>query len=76
MAELVEYGEAILMKDQPQVGLRAGDVGAVVMIYQDGAAYEVEFVTKQGKTLAVLTLPSDEVRAPSSEDMPHVRAMA
>ena len=29
-------------------GLEAGDIGTIVHVYQDGAAYEVEFVTAEG----------------------------
>jgi hypothetical protein len=47
--------------DIPEEGLRKGDLGAVVLVHQDGIAYEVEFVTLDGETLAVVTLPADAV---------------
>jgi uncharacterized protein DUF4926 len=43
-------------------GLRSGDVGAVVHVYADGKAYEVEFVTGSGQTLAVETLEPKDLR--------------
>jgi len=75
-AELVEYGEAVLLKDRPEVGLQAGDVGCIVMIHKDGEAFEVEFMTKDGDTRAVLTLERDCVRPAAPNDMPHVRTLA
>jgi len=52
----------VLEVEQPDHGLKAGDTGAVVDIYEpDGI--EVEFVTGSGKTLALLTLKLDDVRA-------------
>jgi hypothetical protein len=57
-------------------GLEAGDIGTIVHVYQDGAAYEVEFVTAEGATVAVLTLTSTEVRPRASREILHVRELA
>jgi len=43
-------------------GLEPGDVGTLVHVYQNGQAYEVEFVTAEGATIAVLTLIAADVR--------------
>ena len=51
--------------------LEAGDVGTVVYIYRDGQAYEVEFVTLDGRTAAVVTLKADQVRPVNSREIPH-----
>ncbi len=40
----------------------AHDLGAVVHRYTDGLAFEVEFVTGEGETIAVLTLTPDDIR--------------
>ena len=40
----------------------AGDVGTVVHVYPDGAAYEVEFFTPDGDTVAVVTVEASGVR--------------
>jgi hypothetical protein len=40
-----EHDVVVLTRDLPEHGLRAGDVGAVVHVYSNGKAYEVEFVT-------------------------------
>lgn len=53
----------VLDRDLPQHGLRKGDLGAVVEVYEpDGL--EVEFVTASGKTQALLTLRVGDVRSP------------
>lgn len=55
--------------------LEAGDIGTIVHVYQDGEAYEVEFVTAEGATVAVLTLSSADVRPRSSREILHVREL-
>lgn len=57
-------------------GLESGDVGTIVHIYQDSQAYEVEFVTAEGATVAVLTLTGFDVRPFASREILHVRALA
>jgi hypothetical protein len=52
----------VLKRDIPEHGLARGDVGTVVHVYDNGAAYEVEFILASGETVAVLTLESDDVR--------------
>ena len=38
-----EYDDVVLIRDLPEEGLLAGEIGTVVHIYSDGPAYEVEF---------------------------------
>ncbi len=65
----------VLRKDMPEHGLRAGDLGAVVAVYEpDGI--EVEFVTASGRTQALVTLRIGEVRSVSDGDMLSVRSVA
>jgi hypothetical protein len=47
----------------------------VVHLYQDGAAYEVEFVSFDGETIAVESLEAAAVRRAGTRDVPHVREM-
>lgn len=56
-------------------GLEAGDIGTIVHVYQDGRAYEVEFVTAEGTTVAVLTLNTADVRPRASREILHVREL-
>ncbi len=44
-----EHEGIVLTQDLPDEGLQAGDVGTVVHIHQEGAAYEVEFITLVGQ---------------------------
>lgn len=50
-------------------------MGTVVHIHQGGAAYEVEFLTLTGETIAVTTLSAAQVR-PLARDMAHVRELS
>jgi len=70
-----EHDRVVLLKDVPEEGLRAGDVGAVVYIYRHGEAFEVEFMTLDGRTVAIVTLPASHVRAISNRDVTHVREL-
>lgn len=71
-----EHDRVVLTTDVPAEGLRAGDVGAVVHVYPDGKAYEVEFVTLGGETLAVVTLEADQVRPVNAREITHARQLA
>lgn len=62
----------VLDSDIPQHGLRRGDLGAIVELYEPDAV-EVEFVTASGKTQALLTLSTAEVRAVADNDLLAVR---
>ena len=70
-----EHERVVLTAPVPALGLEAGDVGTVVHVYRDGEAYEVEFVTLEGRTAAVLTLEASQVRPVSKRDMAHVREL-
>ena len=49
----------VLTEDIPNEGLKAGDVGTSVHVHGNEKAYEVEFVTLTGVTVAAATvLPS------------------
>jgi Domain of unknown function (DUF4926) len=67
-----ELETVVLVRDLPDAGLRAGDLGAVVHVY-GSEAVEVEFVTASGRTQAVLTLPVTEVRPVRDDDLLAVR---
>ncbi len=50
-----------LTVDLPDSNLRRGQVGTVVDILAGGAAYEVEFSDRQGRTYASLALRPDQI---------------
>ena len=72
-AMITEHASVVLTEDIAASGLQAGDVGVVAHIYRQGAAYEVEFMTLDGGTLAIETLEAGQVREAGSRDVPHVR---
>jgi hypothetical protein len=64
----------VLARDLPEHGLREGDVGAVVEVYEpDGL--EVEFVRLSGRTEAVVTLKVDDVRSAKDTDLMAAREL-
>lgn len=64
-----------LNTDIPSEGLRKGDLGAVVQVYEpDGL--EVEFVTAAGRTKTLLTLTVRDVRAVDDDDLVAARRSA
>ncbi len=70
---IAERASIVLTESLPSAGLEAGDVGVVVYVHRNGEAYEVEFLTLNGTTVAVETLTAHQVRAAGSRDIPHVR---
>ncbi|HEV8579802.1 MAG TPA: DUF4926 domain-containing protein [Thermoanaerobaculia bacterium] len=67
-----ELDTVVLDRDLPEQGLRRGDLGAVVQVYEPNGL-EVEFVTASGRTQALLTLRVDDVREVRDEDLIAVR---
>lgn len=75
-ATLKELDLATLRQDLPVYGLIAGDIGTVVQVYADGEAYDVEFLTTDGRTLAVETLRADQVDPVTGRHVLHARKLA
>jgi len=71
-----EHDSVVLTADLPASGLVAGDVGVVVHVYDEAAAFEVEFVNFDGQTIAVESVKADAVRRVGTRDVPHVRTAA
>jgi hypothetical protein len=62
----------VLNTDLPAQGLKRGDLGAVVDVYSPDAL-EVEFVTASGRTQALITLRSSDIREVGDDDLVAVR---
>lgn len=73
--KIKEHDCVVLTKSLPLENLEAGDVGTVVHIHKNGAAYEVEFVTLAGDTVAVATVEASEMRPVGKRDISHVREL-
>jgi hypothetical protein len=70
-----ELDAVVLMDDLPGYGLRAGDLGTVVLIHRAEAGYEVEFATLEGDTFAVVTLLASQVRPVRPQEIAHARLL-
>jgi len=70
-----EHDRVVLTTKKPDAGLEAGDVGTVIHVYSEGKAFEVEFVTLTGDTVAVLTVERKDVRPVQSRELTHARGM-
>jgi Domain of unknown function (DUF4926) len=62
----------VLQRDLPEHGLRRGDLGAVVHVYEP-EGLEVEFVRASGRTQALVELTLGDVRGIEDEDLIAVR---
>ncbi len=71
-----ELEPVVLLHDIPEASLTAGDVGAVVFVYEAAGPYEVEFVRADGTTIAVLRLGANDLRAFSGNEILHTRRLA
>lgn len=71
-----ELDEVVLTVPIPDLGLMEGDLGTVVLVHDGGRGYEVEFVTLDGATVAVVTALADQVRAIKRHEIAHAREVA
>jgi hypothetical protein len=64
----------VLKRDVPDAGLRIGDLGAIVEVHEPDS-FEVEFVAASGRTQALVTLQSDDIRHVDDRDLIAVRSL-
>lgn len=72
---LKELDTIVLAVDLPEHGLSRGDLGTVVLVHKD-KGYEVEFMTLDGETLAVVSLFANQVRPVGHREIAHARAVS
>ena len=70
-----ELDSVVLKRDLVDSGLETGDIGTVVHVYKPRTAFEVEFITGKGSTVAVLTLEKDDIRLLGGRDILHARVL-
>jgi hypothetical protein len=70
-----EHETVVLTRPVADFGLEAGDIGAIVHVYESGAAYEVEFVGGDGTTIALTTLSAADIRPLSAGEVLHARKL-
>jgi hypothetical protein len=56
-----ELDSVVLTVDLPEHGLKHGDMGTVMLVHGT-EGYEVEFITLDGETVAVVSLLANQVR--------------
>lgn len=71
-----EHSQVVLTCPLPALGLEPGYVGIVIHVHGAGAAYEVEFMTLDGRTIGVQTLEASQLRPVSASAVPHERLRA
>ncbi len=67
-----ELDSVVLTVDLPQHRLKKGDVGTIVLVHAAGG-YEVEFMTLDGDTLAVVSVSPEQVRPSGPREIAHAR---
>ncbi len=70
-----EHDCIVFTDDIPAEGLQSGNMGTVVHIHPNAAAYEVEFVTLTDLTVAVVRVLPIRLRPVSRRDLTHVREL-
>ena len=70
-----ELDDVILTCDLPEHKLARGDIGTVVHVHKNGEAFEVEFLTLHGETVAVATLEASQVRQVQKREITHARLL-
>jgi hypothetical protein len=75
-----ELDTVVLAHDIAEHDLKRGDIGAVVHCHKPRssngcAAFEVEFVTGEGETIALLTLTHEDIRPIGSKEILHAREL-
>ena len=59
----------------PAERLECGDVGTVIHVYADGKAFEIEFMTLDGQTVAMATVEASAVRPVTGREITHSREL-
>ena len=70
-----EHDSVGLAADLPEHGLARVDIGTVALVHRGGAGYEVEFMTLEGETVAVVSLQASQVRAITPGEIAHARPL-
>lgn len=74
--DMTEFDLVVLQEDLPLKRLKTGDIGTIMTVYNEGEAFEVEFVTLTGEAVAVETLLSHQIRSVRASEIMSVRDTA
>ena len=72
---LNELESVVINKDIPEYGIIRGDIGVIVHVYENASVMEVEFVSGEGRTVGVITLPKEDLRQIANDEILHVREL-
>ena len=70
-----ELDRVILTTDMPEYCLKKGDIGTVVLVHGQNEGFEVEFVSLDGETVAVVSLYANQVRPIGRREIAHARPL-
>lgn len=73
---ITELDRVVLTTDLPEHRLKAGDIGTVVLVHRENRGYEVEFVTLDGETVAVVSLFPAQLRSVGRREIAQARVLA
>jgi hypothetical protein len=73
MPMVQKHDQVVLTCPLPAPELALGDVGAVLHVHGEGAAFVVEFMSLDGRTIGVQTLAAEQLRPVSASVVPHER---
>jgi hypothetical protein len=76
MPMVQEHDQVVLACPLPALGLEPGDVGVVVQVHGEGAAFVVEFMSLDGRTIGVQALEAAQLRPVSASAVLHERMRA
>lgn len=71
-----ELDVVALTRSFPDFGLQAGDTGTVVDVSPDQNWFMVEFITNDGRTIAVETFEADAIREIGKREITQTRVVA
>ena len=71
-----ELETVVLNHNLTKYNLKKGDIAAVVHVYENKQAIEVEVVRANGQTVAVLTLTPQDIRPLDKSEILRVRELA
>jgi hypothetical protein len=76
MQAIREHDRVVLTADLPTESLAMGDAGTVVHVHDGGNALDVEFISRDGTTFALVTIEHRHVRLLTPRELDGTRRTA
>jgi hypothetical protein len=71
-----ELDYVALTQDLPEAGLKKDDLGTVVLVHPEAKGFEVEFLTLDGDTVAVVSVFPNQIRTVGHNEIAQARTLA